>query len=202
MAEVQKPQPGQRHFAQSHPCQWLFTSTGRAVGAPWMPQPVGVGSSAHRGASPVPPGSLGRLQRVSVSSFPPKIWAQDNTAATTCQPPRCHALSLPLGAAAAPCPRRLLQTHGRSHVTCAPSRVRMPALHSPPCFSNANVAFDVHVFILQQERDPALDRRSTAPTAALQQELPSCSLTPSQRFVIFEEITNLKVFGFGAAIAA
>lgn len=78
----------------------------------------------------------------------------------------------------------------------------MPALHSPPCFSNANVAFDVHVFILQQERDPALDRRSTAPTAALQQELPSCSLTPSQRFVIFEEITNLKVFGFGAAIAA
>lgn len=49
-----------------------------------------------------------------MSSFPPKIWAQDNTAATTCQPPLCHALSLPLGAAAAPCPRRLLQTDTRT----------------------------------------------------------------------------------------
>lgn len=121
--------------------------------------------------------------------------------------PQCHALSLPLGAAAAPCPRRLrwlLQTDTRTVCTspCAPSRAWIPALHSPPCFSNANVAFDVHVFILQQKRDPALDKRSTVPTAALQQELPSCSLTRSQRFVIFEEITNLKVFGFGAAIAA
>lgn len=113
MAEVQKPQPGQRHLAQSHrcrpspPCQWLFTSSGRAVGPSWRPQdgqPVGAGSNAHHGASPVPPGSpawrelcsLGRLQRVSASSFTPKIWARDSTAATAPQPP----LSCPSATAA------------------------------------------------------------------------------------------------------
>lgn len=112
--------------------------------------------------------------------------------------PGCCRGSVSPQAALAPADRH---TDGL-RVTCAPSRVWIPALRSPPRFSNANAAFDVHVFILQQKRDPALDKRSTVPTAALQQELPSCSLTPSQRFVIFEEITNLKVFGFGAAIAA
>lgn len=138
-AEVQKPQPGQRHLAQSHrcrpspPCQWLFTSSGRAVGPSWRPQdgdPMRAGSSAHHGAGPVPPGSpawrelcsLGRLQRVSASSFTPKIWARDSTAATAPQPPlscpsatRCHCpwvlqrLRVPAG-----CAGSCRQTHGRS----------------------------------------------------------------------------------------
>jgi len=87
-------------------------------------------------------------------------------------------------------------------VTCARKRGLIVALGSPACFPNANVAFDGQVFILQQKQNPALDKHRPVPSTVLQQELPSCSLTRYQRFVIFEEITNLKVFGFGAAIAA
>lgn len=172
---------------------WPFMSCGTlldAPGASLFSLPMGVGSGAHPGASPV-----------SVSSFTPKSGLRITLRPPPPSPPSCHSLSLPLGAAVSPqAALAPADRHtDRLRVTCAPSRVFIPALHSPPCFSNANVAFDVHVFILEQERDAALD---TVPTAALQQELPSCSLTPSQRFVIFEEITNLKVFGFGAAIAA
>lgn len=174
---------------------------GEAMG-PWG-QPCPSCSSAWR--------ELCSSRGISVSSFTPKIRAQDNTAATTSQPLPCpapvsHSVTAPGCCRGSVSPQAALAPADRHtdglRVTCAPSRVWIPALRSPPRFSNANAAFDVHVFILQQKRDPALDKRSTVPTAALQQELPSCSLTPSQRFVIFEEITNLKVFGFGAAIAA
>lgn len=50
-------------------------------------------------------------------------------------------------------------------------------LDSPACFSNANVACDVHVFILQQKQNPALDKHSIALSTVSQQELLSCSLT-------------------------
>lgn len=169
----------------------------------------------HRGASPVPPGSPAWRELCSSrgslrAHSPPKSGLRTTLrppppsppcpapVSRTVTAPGCCSGSVSPQAALAPADRH---TDGLL-VTCAPSRAWIPALHSPPRFSNANVAFDVHVFILQQKRDPALDRRSTVPTAALQQELPSCSLTRSQRFVIFEEITNLKVFGFGAAIAA
>lgn len=61
-------------------------------------------------------------------------------------------------------------------------------MHTSSFFSKSRISFWTNTF-------PALN-------TVLQQQCLSCSLSQYQHFVISGEITNLKVFGFSAAIAA
>lgn len=129
MAEVQNPQPRQSPLAQSHP--QVVSGFSLAMGELWEPPGcLGMERPWGRGASPVPPaarhgGSCAAPGgSISMSSFTPKIWAQDNTQATTSQPrpalpcpgvTLCHCprvlqrLRVPAG-----CSGSCRQTHGRS----------------------------------------------------------------------------------------
>lgn len=150
------------------------------------------------GLAPCPPshspGSPGRrepctvagLRWVSVSMATSERWAEGNAAATTSQPSLLRTsathLQLPLGCCTSSVSLRAMMPAADRHadclrVTCAQKRGLIRVVDFPACFSNANVAFDVRVFILQLQQNPALDKRSTVPTTVLQQELPSCSLT-------------------------
>lgn len=117
LAEVQKPQPGQRPLAQSHP--QVVSGFSPAVGELWEPPGcLGMERPWGRGVSPVPPGSLSWRELCSSRGIYLRelIHPQNLGSGQHC----CHhlpapalscpgvTLSLPPGAAEAPCPRRLL----------------------------------------------------------------------------------------------
>lgn len=218
LARSKRPSPTDHQLVHCDCLAW-WESCGTPPGCLRMesPEEPGAGSGTHGVAVPAPakppcqqPGMEGTAQhgRVSVSTAAPAICARGSAAAARAQRSLLCTFSCLWGTAQAPCPCRLPRLLQADTLTACESlqltrkRGLITALDSPACFPNANAPFAVRVFIFQQKQNPAPDKRSSAPATVLQQELPSCSLTSYQRFVIFEEITNLKVFGFGAAIAA